>query len=124
MMSEISRETDVFVIGLGECGSNLVGSYIQEEKNRTGSTRIREYLIMNTDKTDLLKTRTEYSIPSRNTLLYSDEEIGVGGKFKEGYELVMKNQEVILNQLQGLGYEGVSGFILLTSMALLRSAIL
>ncbi len=116
MMSEISRETDVFVIGLGECGSNLVGSYIQEEKNRTGSTRIREYLIMNTDKTDLLKTRTEYSIPSRNTLLYSDEEIGVGGKFKEGYELVMKNQEVILNQLQGLGYEGVSGFILLTSM--------
>ncbi|MHA2342387.1 MAG: hypothetical protein ACXADW_10950 [Candidatus Hodarchaeales archaeon] len=116
MMAEISRETDVFVIGLGECGSNLVGSYIQQEENRTGSTRIREYLIMNTDKTDLLKTRTEYSIPGRNTLLYSDEEIGVGGKFKEGYELVMKNQEVILNQLQNLGYEGVSGFILLTSM--------
>jgi hypothetical protein len=116
MLAEFSRETDVFVIGMGECGSNLVGSYIQQEKKRTGSTRIREYLIMNTDKTDLMKTRTEYSIPSRNTLLYSDEEIGVGGKFKEGYELVMKNKDLISNQLMNLGYEGVSGFILLTSL--------
>ena len=114
MLAEFSRETDVFVIGMGECGSNLVGSYIQQEKKRTGSTRIREYLIMNTDKTDLMKTRTEYSIPSRNTRLYSDEEIGVGGKFKEGYELVMKNKDLITNQLMNLGYEGVSGFILLT----------
>ncbi|MHA2225243.1 MAG: hypothetical protein ACXAC8_08565 [Candidatus Hodarchaeales archaeon] len=111
-----SREADVFIIGIGECGSNLVGSYIDRNKTQKGSSRIREYLIMNTDKTDLVKTRTEYSIPNRNTLLYSDEEIGVGGKFKEGYDLVMKNQEIILNQLEGLGYEGVSGFIILTSL--------
>lgn len=110
------READVFIIGMGECGSNLVGSYIQRSKYKTGSSRIREYLIMNTDKTDLIKTRTEYSIPNRNTLLYSDEEIGVGGKFKEGYDLVNKNQDLILNQLKGLGYEGVSGFIILTSL--------
>ena len=83
-MTESTREADVFVIGLGECGSNLVGSYIQDSKKKTGASRIREFLIMNTDKTDLVKTRTEYSIPSKNTLLYSDEEIGVGGKFMEG----------------------------------------
>jgi hypothetical protein len=111
-----SREADVFIIGTGECGSNLVGSYIQQSKKQTGSSRIREYLIMNTDKTDLMKTRTEYSIPNQNTLMYSDEEIGVGGKFREGYDLVIKNQDLILNQLKGLGYEGVSGFIILTSL--------
>ncbi|MFX0086911.1 MAG: hypothetical protein ACFFAU_14715 [Candidatus Hodarchaeota archaeon] len=115
-MSQAAREADVFVIGIGECGSNLVGSYIQQSKKKTGSSRIREYLIMNTDKTDLVKTRTEYSIPNKNSLLYSDEEIGVGGKFQEGYDLVMKNQEIILNQLKTLGYEGVSGFIILTSL--------
>ncbi|MFX0182331.1 MAG: hypothetical protein ACFE95_04530, partial [Candidatus Hodarchaeota archaeon] len=115
-MSYSIREADVFIIGMGECGSNLVGSYIQQSKYKTGSSRIREYLIMNTDKTDLVKTRTEYSIPNKNTLLYSDEEIGVGGKFKEGYDLVNKNQDLILNQLKGLGYEGVSGFIILTSL--------
>ena len=112
-MSDI-READVFVIGIGECGSNLVGSYVQQEKKQ-GSARIREYLILNTDKTDLMKTRTQYSLPVRNTLMYSDEEIGVGGKFREGYDLVMKNRDLILNQLQNLGYEGVSGFIILTS---------
>ncbi len=111
-----SREADVFIIGMGECGSNLVGSYVQQSKNQTGSSRIREYLIMNTDKTDLTKTRTEYSVPNQNTLMYSDEEIGVGGKFREGYDLVIKNQDLILNQLKGLGYEGVSGFIILTSL--------
>ncbi len=111
-----SREADVFILGIGECGSNLVGSYIQQSKKKTGSSRIREYLIMNTDKTDLTKTRTEYSIANRNTLLYSDEEIGVGGKFQEGYELVLKNQDLIMNQLKNLGYEGVSGFIILTSL--------
>lgn len=115
-MTESTREADVFVIGLGECGSNLVGSYIQDAKKKTGATRIREFLVMNTDKTDLVKTRTQYSIPSRNTLIYSDEEIGVGGKFMEGYELVNKNNDIILNQLKGLGFEGVSGFILLTSL--------
>ncbi|MFX1507202.1 MAG: hypothetical protein ACFFDC_14065 [Promethearchaeota archaeon] len=112
----VSREADVFIIGAGECGSNLVGSYIQQSKKQTGASRIREYLIINTDKTDLMKTRTEYSIPNQNTLMYSDEEIGVGGKFKEGYDLVIKNQDLILNQLKGLGYEGVSGFIILTSL--------
>ncbi|MFW9906774.1 MAG: hypothetical protein ACFFFH_20880 [Candidatus Thorarchaeota archaeon] len=112
----VSREADVFIIGAGECGSNLVGSYIQQNKKQTGASRIREYLIINTDKTDLMKTRTEYSIPNQNTLMYSDEEIGVGGKFREGYDLVVKNQDLILNQLKGLGYEGVSGFIILTSL--------
>jgi len=112
----VSREADVFIIGAGECGSNLVGSYIQQSKKQTGASRIREYLIINTDKTDLMKTRTEYSIPNQNTLMYSDEEIGVGGKFKEGYDLVVKNQDLIINQLKGLGYEGVSGFIILTSL--------
>ncbi len=115
-MAKASREADVFIIGIGECGSNLVGSYIQQSKKQTGASRIREYLIMNTDKTDLTKTRTEYSIPNQNTLMYSDEEIGVGGKFKEGNDLVLKNQDLILNQLKGLGYEGVSGFIILTSL--------
>ena len=115
-MTEFTREADVFIIGMGECGSNLVGSYIQQSKKDTGVSRIREYLITNTDKTDLMKARTEYSIPNRNTLIYSDEEIGVGGKFQEGHDLVMKNQELIYNQLKGLGYEGVSGFIILTSL--------
>ncbi|MHA2246252.1 MAG: hypothetical protein ACXADY_14905 [Candidatus Hodarchaeales archaeon] len=116
MAKTSSREADVFIIGMGECGSNLVGSYIQQSKKQTGVSRIREYLIMNTDKTDLTKARTEYSIPNQNTLMYSDEEIGVGGKFREGYDLVIKNQDLILNQLKGLGYEGVSGFIILTSL--------
>ena len=115
-MANLINEADVFVIGMGECGSNLVGSYINKNKKQTGSSRIREYLIMNTDKTDLMKARSEYSIPNRNTLLYSDEEIGVGGKFKEGHDLVMKNKDLINNQLKGLGYEGVSGFIILTSL--------
>ncbi|MHA2334773.1 MAG: hypothetical protein ACXAEU_22280 [Candidatus Hodarchaeales archaeon] len=115
-MSEVTREADVFVLGIGECGSNLVGSYIQKQKSRKKASRIRGYMIMNTDRTDLLKTRTQYEVPKQNTLIYSDEEIGVGGRFKEGYDLVMKNQEIIYHQLESLGYEGVSGFIILTSL--------
>ncbi|MFX0117472.1 MAG: hypothetical protein ACFFB3_23195 [Candidatus Hodarchaeota archaeon] len=111
-----AREADVFVIGIGECGSNLVGSYIQKQKEQKATSRFREYLIMNTDRTDLSKTITEHSIPNRNTVLYSDEEIGVGGRFQEGHDLVMKNKEIIYNQLESLGYEGVSGFIILTAL--------
>ena len=115
-MTQSTREADVFIVGIGECGSNLVASYIQHNRKKTGHTRIREYLIMNTDKTDLVKTKTEYSIPNKNTLLYSDEEIGVGGKFSEGYELVTKHEDLIIHQLKELGYEGVSGFIIFTSL--------
>ena len=115
-MTQSTREADVFILGIGECGSNLVASYIQQNRKKTGHTRIREYLIMNTDKTDLVKTKTEYSIPNKNTLLYSDEEIGVGGKFTEGFELVTKHENLIIHQLKELGYEGVSGFIIFTSL--------
>ena len=39
----VSREADVFIIGAGECGSNLVGSYIQQSKKQTGASRIRDF---------------------------------------------------------------------------------
>ncbi len=113
----------VFAIGVGECGCNLVGSYLArnrpDEKNDEGegfSQRVREYLLLNTDRGDLASTRSKYSIPSRKTLLYGNVDIGVGGKFMEGYESVREARVEILNQLQTLGYEGVSGFVIFTSL--------
>ncbi len=109
------QESEIFAIGIGECGSNLVGSYLSKSKKGELPQRIREYLVMNTDRGDLLKARKKYSISKKRTLLYSDAEIGVGGKFSAGYEAVLSSQDIILNQLQGLGYEGISGFCIFTS---------
>lgn len=114
-MSELSEGSSIFCIGIGECGSNLVGSYLARSKRGELPPRIREYLVMNTDRGDLLKARKKYSISKKRTLLYSDAEIGVGGKFSAGYEAVMNSEDIILNQLQGLGYEGISGFCIFTS---------
>lgn len=108
-------ESEIFAIGVGECGSNLVGSYLTKSKKGELPQRIREYLVMNTDRGDLLKARKKYSISSKRTLLYSDVEIGVGGKFSAGYDAVINSEDIILNQLQSLGYEGISGFCIFTS---------
>lgn len=114
-MTVEAPESEIFAIGIGECGSNLVGSYLAKSKKGELPPRIREYLVMNTDRGDLLKARKKYSISKKRTLLYSDAEIGVGGKFSAGYDAVMNSQDIILNQLQGLGYEGISGFCIFTS---------
>jgi cell division GTPase FtsZ len=78
-MTMEETESEIFAIGIGECGSNLVGSYLAKSKKGELPQRIREYLVMNTDRGDLLKARKKYSISSKRTLLYSDAEIGVGG---------------------------------------------
>ena len=115
-MSDLDSEAaSVFAIGIGECGSNLVGSFLAKSKKGELPPRIREYLVMNTDRSDLLKARKKYSISSKRTLLYSDAEIGVGGKFSAGYDSVIDSEDIILNQLQALGYEGISGFCIFTS---------
>ncbi|MHA1976947.1 MAG: hypothetical protein ACW98F_02955 [Candidatus Hodarchaeales archaeon] len=114
-MTMEETESEIFAIGIGECGSNLVGSYLAKSKKGELPQRIREYLVMNTDRGDLLKARKKYSISSKRTLLYSDAEIGVGGKFSAGYESVIDSEDIILNQLQALGYEGISGFCIFTS---------
>jgi hypothetical protein len=114
---------EVFAIGVGECGSNLVGSYIASMSDqklegagvRRMSTRIREYMIMNTDRSDLQKARSKYAIAKKRTLLYGDVDIGVGGKFMDGYKSVKESEDIILNQLQSLGYEGINGFVIFTS---------
>ena len=114
-MAMDETESEIFAIGIGECGSNLVGSYLAKSQRGELPQRIREYLVMNTDKGDLIKARKKYSISSKRTLLYSDAEIGVGGKFSEGYDSVIGSEDIILNQLQALGYEGISGFCIFTS---------
>ncbi|MHA1206320.1 MAG: hypothetical protein ACTSR4_03915 [Candidatus Hodarchaeales archaeon] len=114
-MTMEETESEIFAIGIGECGSNLVGSYLSKSKKGELPSRIREYLVMNTDRGDLLKARKKYSISSKRTLLYSDAEIGVGGKFSAGYDSVIDSEDIILNQLQALGYEGISGFCIFTS---------
>ncbi|MHA1940865.1 MAG: hypothetical protein ACXACP_09600 [Candidatus Hodarchaeales archaeon] len=114
-MAMDETESEIFAIGIGECGSNLVGSYLAKSQKGELPQRIREYLVMNTDRGDLLKARKKYSISSKRTLLYSDAEIGVGGKFSAGYDSVIDSEDIILNQLQALGYEGISGFCIFTS---------
>jgi len=114
-MTMEDQRSEIFAIGIGECGSNLVGSYLSKSRKGELPPRIREYLVMNTDRGDLLKARKKYSISSKRTLLYSDAEIGVGGKFSAGYDSVIDSEDIILNQLQALGYEGISGFCIFTS---------
>ena len=97
-MSDLDSEAaSVFAIGIGECGSNLVGSFLAKSKRGELPPRIREYLVMNTDRSDLLKARKKYSISSKRTLLYSDPEIGVGGKFSAGYDSVI-DSDTLKNQ--------------------------
>ena len=116
-MSEVEEHVpEIFAIGIGECGSNLVASYLHSRQEKKLSNRIRDYLIMNTDKSDLTKTRDRYNISKARTLNYGSVDIGVGGKFIEGFNTVMESKEVILNTLKELGYEGISGFVIFTSL--------
>ncbi|MHA1626562.1 MAG: hypothetical protein ACTSYT_01550 [Candidatus Asgardarchaeia archaeon] len=107
---------DIFAIGLGECGCNLLASYIKERRESGLMPRLRGYLLMNTNNSDIKKTREKYGIPKDNTLVYGETGFGVGGKFMEGYHAVLNSKDTILAQLKELGYEGVSGFILFTSL--------
>ncbi|OLS26264.1 MAG: Tubulin-like protein CetZ [Candidatus Heimdallarchaeota archaeon LC_3] len=117
MAEEIIAQAEIFAIGLGECGSNLVASYFGDKKTgATKSSRIRDYLIMNTDRTDLTKTRERYGISKNRTLLYGNVDIGVGGRFMDGLKTVEESKELIFNQLRELGFEGVNGFVLFTSL--------
>ena len=116
-MSDIEEHVpEIFAIGIGECGSNLVASYLHSRQEKKLSNRIRDYLIMNTDKSDLTKTRDRYNISKARTLNYGSVDIGVGGKFIEGFNTVMESKDVILNTLKELGYEGISGFVIFTSL--------
>ncbi|MGQ4832971.1 MAG: hypothetical protein ACP6IS_03600 [Candidatus Asgardarchaeia archaeon] len=107
---------DIFAIGIGEAGSNLLASYLAQRSQGTMIPRLKGYLLMNTDKADIAKVREKYKIPKDNTLVYGETEFGVGGKFVEGYKAVMQSKNTILSQLRDLGYEGVSGFIIFTSL--------
>lgn len=115
-MSKDEHVPEIFAIGVGECGSNLVASYLHSRQEKKLSLRIRDYLIMNTDKSDLTKTRERYNISKARALIYGNVDIGVGGKFIEGFNTVMESKDVILNTLKELGYEGISGFVIFTSL--------
>ncbi|MHA1959449.1 MAG: hypothetical protein ACW99U_04425 [Candidatus Thorarchaeota archaeon] len=113
---ETTKAAEVFAIGVGECGSNIVGSYLKTSADKRLPTRVRGYLLMNTDRADLTKVRSKYDIPKENTMLYGDSEIGVGGRFMDGYNAVMESKDIIFDQLANLGFEGVSGFSIFTSL--------
>ncbi len=111
-----AKAAEVFAIGIGECGSNIVGSYLKTSADKRLPSRVRGYLLMNTDRADLMKVRQKYEIPKENTLLYGDSDIGVGGRFMDGYRAVHEAKDIIFDQLAGLGFEGVSGFCIFTSL--------
>ncbi len=113
---ESTKAAEVFAIGIGEAGSNIVGSYLKASRDRKLPSRVRGYLLMNTDRADLTKVRSKYGIPKEHTLLYGSSEIGVGGRFMDGYQAVMDSKDIIFDQLSNLGFEGVSGFCIFTSL--------
>lgn len=113
---EESSAAEMFAIGIGECGSNIVGSYLKASQDKRLPSRVRGYLLLNTDRTDLTKVRQKYGIPKENTLLFGESEIGVGGRFMDSYNAVMESKDIIFDQLTNLGFEGVSGFCVFTSL--------
>ncbi|MHA2362658.1 MAG: hypothetical protein ACXAC7_01775 [Candidatus Hodarchaeales archaeon] len=113
---DVISQAEIFAIGIGECGSNLVASYLHRSQEKKLSARIREFLIMNTDRSDLTKTRERYNLSKARTLIYGNVEIGVGGRFIDGYNTVLESKDVILNTLSQLGFEGISGFVIFTSL--------
>jgi len=113
---DTTKAAEIFAIGVGECGSNIVGSYLQTSREKRLPSRVRGYLLMNTDRTDLTKVRQKYGIPRENTMLYGTSEIGVGGRFMDGYNAIIENKDIIFDQLTNLGFEGVSGFCIFTSL--------
>ncbi len=113
---ETTKAAEVFAIGIGECGSNIVGSYLKASADKRLPSRVRGYLLMNTDRADLTKVRQKYGIPKENTMLYGDSDIGVGGRFMDGFNAVMDSKDIIFDQLANLGFEGVSGFCVFTSL--------
>jgi hypothetical protein len=113
---ELTKAAEVFAIGVGECGSNIVGSYLKTSHDKKLPSRVRGYLLMNTDRADLTKVRQKYGIPKEHTMLYGASEIGVGGRFMDGYNAVLESKDIIFGQLADLGFEGVSGFCIFTSL--------
>lgn len=115
-VDDTTKAAEVFAIGIGECGSNIVGSYLKRSKDKKLPSRVRGYLLINTDRADLTKVRQKYQIPKEHTLLYGASEIGVGGRFMDGYNSIMESKDIIFDQLSNLGFEGVSGFCIFTSL--------
>ena len=62
-IDETTKAAEVFAIGIGECGSNIVGSYLQTSRDNKLPSRVRGYLLINTDRADLTKVRQKYKIP-------------------------------------------------------------
>ncbi|TFF84258.1 hypothetical protein EU524_01270 [Candidatus Thorarchaeota archaeon] len=116
VVDDTTKAAEVFAIGIGECGSNIVGSYLKRSIDKKLPSRVRGYLLINTDRADLTKVRQKYQIPKEHTLLYGASEIGVGGRFMDGYNSVMESKDIIFDQLSNLGFEGVSGFCIFTSL--------
>ncbi len=115
-VDDTTKAAEVFAIGIGECGSNIVGSYLKRSHDKRLPSRVRGYLLINTDRADLTKVRQKYEIPKEHTLLYGASEIGVGGRFMDGYNAIMESKDIIFDQLSNLGFEGVSGFCIFTSL--------
>ena len=115
-IDDTTKAAEVFAIGIGECGSNIVGSYLKRSHDKRLPSRVRGYLLINTDRADLTKVRQKYEIPKEHTLLYGASEIGVGGRFMDGYNAIMESKDIIFDQLSNLGFEGVSGFCIFTSL--------
>ncbi|MEX2703287.1 MAG: hypothetical protein Q6368_009520 [Candidatus Baldrarchaeota archaeon] len=107
--------SSVFLMGLGECGGNLVGEYINKEKEGGGLERVTGYLILNTNRYDLVKVREKYKVPPENILMFGDTPMGVGGRFMEAYNLVEVWWDAIAEQIRNLGGDAASTFIILTS---------
>ncbi len=113
---DTTKAAEVFAIGIGECGSNIVGSYLKSSADKRLPSRVKGYLLLNTDRADLTKVRQKYDIPKEHTMLYGDSEIGVGGRFMDGFNAITDSKDIIFDQLAGLGFEGVSGFCIFTSL--------
>jgi len=107
--------SNVFLLGLGECGGNLVGEYINKEREEGKLERVTGYLILNTNRYDLVKTKEKYKVPPENMLMFGDTPMGVGGRFMEAYNLIEIWWDPIAEQIRNLGGEAASTFIILTS---------
>jgi len=114
-MEEKVPASSVFLLGVGECGGNLLGEYINAERERGRMTRVSGYLLLNTNQMDVIKARERYHIPPENTLIFGDTPMGVGGRFMEAYSLVDTWWDTIADQISSLGGDVANTFIILTS---------
>ncbi|MCX8172808.1 MAG: tubulin/FtsZ family protein [Archaeoglobaceae archaeon] len=111
------RETKMrfFIIGFGQAGGKILDMFVENEKRRRSSTRMR-WLAVNTARTDLIGLK---HVPMQDRILIGQTVVkghGVGTDNKLGAKITQDEIETILNAIDERGTHDLDAFLIIAGL--------